>query len=206
MSMNPVAVAGARIPERRSHLLRLLAQAPVLSRSPHCAEPVRLLFERLHYLLDALGNLPRTLAEADDDEVVRLLHQHRAHLDQFLCGTLEEVVGERFRAAVEADPRLLELEPALFDFVAQLQRAARQRLRARGISRIVASPGSLIDLIHVIPGPGAVPTREADWDGRIAAIAPGNGGYRLRQRVAVPAIAALFEYQPGLQAEASAAG
>ncbi len=194
------------------HVRALLGRAGALARSPLVAGPTRSLCERLSKLAEALLAWPRLLAEADVHEAVALLAELAADLDYQLHAPLDQLLGAELAQAVADDPRLGWLAEALPPAVTDLREETLVVLAGRGIHRLVVASGAPATPGEVVPlDDQPVLTDDRELDGRVARIEPGHGGWRLADRVVVPARAALYHYRaadvvPGAQGQIKVSG
>lgn len=181
---------------RSGHVRALLARAGALASSPLVAAPTRALCKRLSKLAEALLTGPRLLTEADEHEAAALLAELAADLDYQLHAPLDQLLGTELDRAVADDPRLGWLTEALPPVVTTLREEALAVLAGRGIHRLVVASGAPATPGEVVPlDDQSVPTDDRELDGRVARIEPGHGGWRLAERVVVPARAALYHYR-----------
>ena len=157
--------------------------------SPTAAPP-------LSALHDLLCDLPERLWRAWDP-VGDLRDCHR-RLDYGLYSAPGVLVEESVRALKAHLPReAVEVSrPKLEDAVKRVQEWWIGALGQKGIRRVPTSAGQpLVPGRVVASAEPPLPTANAEWDGRVAEVAPGDGGWMVDHEVVVPAVARVFAYR-----------
>ncbi|MCC7492506.1 MAG: hypothetical protein IT204_09180 [Fimbriimonadaceae bacterium] len=114
------------------------------------------------------------------------------------AGELDAALYRRWEASELLAAGLpAEQAERLTEALATAQSAAIERLAAHGLRRIATSSGSPFEPLRVVPDPDQPPrwTDRPELDGRVAAVAPGRGGWELAGQVVCPTRAQRYVYR-----------
>jgi len=147
---------------------------------------------RLQGLLDALAEVPGellTIAKEAPAQLPERVEALREALDEALFGRWSAEALRSAAAGAELDWF------ATAQAVRERQEAAVAALAAVGLERFAPAPMALLSPESVVPSDEPpVPTTNPDLRDRVAEVTPGNGGWRLGEKVICCARARLYEW------------
>ncbi|MBI2300589.1 MAG: hypothetical protein HYU66_16890 [Armatimonadetes bacterium] len=173
----------------------LLRHSRLVAASRSYPPAVRALAGALEEAARVYGQVVEDILAAPHEQVVELVHRRRADLDYYLFSSPNRFLAELAQTAVDADPRLTTVVPLIVEELERKRQDAVSRLLERGVERLAISAGWPFGPGHVEPsGEEPVPTDNPEWDGRVAEVRPGHGGWKVHGEVVIPAVARAYKY------------
>ncbi|MDH7568174.1 MAG: hypothetical protein QHJ73_01140 [Armatimonadota bacterium] len=154
-------------------------------------EAAMAIHEWLVWVCEKLGSL----TSLSEEELVLKVRLWGRRLDYYLWADPAEHLRPHI---VPGDPLFDDsVMVPLVRHLSERQRDVREYLRAHGITRIEADSGSafLPGLVERSDRPSE-PTRDLRLDERVFRVEPGDGGYRLGEKVLIPSRARRYKYRP----------